>query len=351
VLEEDRDVIGAFAKLDAELGDRARVTLAGRYDDYNDVGGLFSGQLMGGFDLSDAVHLRASAATGVRVARLAQSFFAKSVTVFDAQGVAGESGIFQAGSEAARALGGGDLKEESFLSFEAGVVARPLEALQVSLDLYRIEIDDQVVITETLAGDDVVGLLEAAGVSGVASVAYLMNGVDTRTQGLNLNAAYTLESGYGRFRISLAGNVNDLKVTSVAADPPELAALGISRFSDVARTRLEDGTPDSNAIFTVDWQREKFNGVLRATRYGKVTDASRNFDLNAETILDVAFAYQATPVVKLTLGVNNLLDRQPDTFNATADSSVFDLIYPYSNFTPWGTNGRFLYLRMNADFR
>ena len=124
-------------------------------------------------------------------------------------------------------------------------------------------------------------------------------------------------------------------------------ALGVSRFPDAGERRLEQGVPDSKAILSVDWQREKFSALLRATNYGKAADASADFELDSQLILDLSIAYQATPRVALALGANNLLDSLPDTLDEQS-GTAFDQIYPFSRFSPYGMSGRFLFLRMHA---
>jgi hypothetical protein len=82
----------------------------------------------------------------------------------------------------------------------------------------------------------------------------------------------------------------------------------------------------------------------------EMTGASAGFRLDPEVLIDLAVDYQAMPRIELTPGTNNALDTQPDAFELSPTSSAFYQIHPYSHYTPYGTNGRLIYLRVNAAF-
>jgi iron complex outermembrane receptor protein len=349
-LEQDRDVYSLFAKVDANLGERTRLSATARYDDYDDVGGIFGGRLAGSFQLSPKIALRASAAMGAKAPELSQGNYEKTVTVFDT-GSAAEAGYFPADSDVALALGGSELSEEEFVSFDAGVTLELVPSLMLSADFYRIEVDDAVVLTDNLAGDALVGVLGDAGVNDVARAAFFLNGVDTRAQGVNLSARYPLETRYGDLTFSLDANFNDNKVSNVDEEPADLVAAGLARLPDTVSTRLEDGRPESRTNFTVDWQRKRLGMRMDLLHYGKTTDATAGFKLDSDIVLNLSARYQATPRVALDFGAHNILDAYPDPYDLEADDATdFDRIYPFSRYSPYGINGRLVYLRASVRF-
>jgi iron complex outermembrane receptor protein len=349
-LEQDRDVYSVFAKVDADLSERTRLSATARYDDYDDVGGIFGGRLAGNFQLTPAIALRASAAMGAKAPELSQGNYEKTVTVFDT-GAPAEAGNFPSDSDVALALGGGSLTEEEFVSFDAGITLEPLPSLILSADFYRIEVDDAVVLTDTLAGDALVGVLDDAGVNDVARAAFFLNGADTRAQGVNLAARYPLQTRYGQITFSLNANFNENKVTNVDEEPAELAAAGLARLPEPVSTRLEDGRPESRTNLTVDWQRERLGMRMDLMHYGKTTDATAGFELDSDIVLNLSARYQATPRVALDFGAHNILDALPDPYDLEADDATdFDRIYPFSRYSPYGINGRLVYLRASVRF-
>jgi iron complex outermembrane receptor protein len=212
-------------------------------------------------------------------------------------------------------------------------------------------VDDAVVLTDNLAGDALVGVLGDAGVNDVARAAFFLNGVDTRAQGVNLSARYPLETRYGDLTFSLDANFNDNKVSNVDEEPADLVAAGLARLPDTVSTRLEDGRPESRTNFTVDWQRKRLGMRMDLLHYGKTTDATAGFKLDSDIVLNLSARYQATPRVALDFGAHNILDAYPDPYDLEADDATdFDRIYPFSRYSPYGINGRLVYLRASVRF-
>ncbi len=221
----------------------------------------------------------------------------------------------------------------------------------LSADFYRIEVDDAVVLTDNLAGDALVGVLGDAGVNDVARAAFFLNGVDTRAQGVNVSARYPLQTRYGAITFSLDANFNENKVSNVDEEPAELIAAGLARLPDTVATRLEDGRPESRTNFTVDWQRKRLGMRMDLLHYGKTTDATAGFQLDSDIVLNLSARYQATPRVALDFGAHNILDAYPDPYDLEADDATdFDRIYPFSRYSPYGINGRLVYLRASVRF-
>jgi iron complex outermembrane receptor protein len=90
---------------------------------------------------------------------------------------------------------------------------------------------------------------------------------------------------------------------------------------------------------------------LRATRYGDVlspgTTASADFVLTAKTLVDLEARYEVNESVKVALGADNILDKYPDglppSLNTTGATS-------FSNYSPFGRSGRFIYARVTVGF-
>jgi iron complex outermembrane receptor protein len=91
--------------------------------------------------------------------------------------------------------------------------------------------------------------------------------------------------------------------------------------------------------------------TARATRYGEVlapgTTAAFDFELSAKTIVDLEARYSLTPKLTLALGADNLFDQYSETLppalNTTSNT-------PFSNYTPFGNSGRYVYARATYSF-
>jgi iron complex outermembrane receptor protein len=91
------------------------------------------------------------------------------------------------------------------------------------------------------------------------------------------------------------------------------------------------------------------------TSYGTPTNGSLDQTFSPRWITDVAGSYTLLRGLRLSVGVDNLADIYPDRNNnpgnyiteSTGGNANFG-IFPYSGITPFGFNGRFVYVRMSA---
>ncbi|WP_430283627.1 TonB-dependent receptor domain-containing protein, partial [Pseudoalteromonas sp.] len=276
-------------------------------------------------------------------------------TVFE-NGVPNEVGLFPVDEPAAQALGARDLDAEESVNMTAGFIFTQ-GGFSLTLDAYRIEIDDRIVLSENLSGPEVEAILAEAGEVNTQRVRYFTNAIDSRTQGVDIVATYSLGlENYGDLRLSAAVNFNDTEVTHVKENPPELEALGDSYeyFSRREITRFEKGTPADKWNLSATWDYENFQTTLRATRYGEVVDTASSEDgdevLDAKWIADLEVAYRPDEQWKFALGANNLFDQYPQDTVSNIGYSDFNQIFPYSGFAPYSLDGRFIYGNITYSF-
>jgi len=156
----------------------------------------------------------------------------------------------------------------------------------------------------------------------------------------------------GRFDFTLVGNWNDTNVTSVpqteeldALDPPP------PLFARVNVLTLEEGTPRDKLGAIVNWQLDRWGATARLTRYGAALDPgtseSLDFRLGAKTLVDLEARAEITSRLRFALGAENLFDEYPDAFPAARNSTGNA---PFSNYSPFGRSGRYLYGRVSFGF-
>ncbi|HKK23060.1 MAG TPA: TonB-dependent receptor, partial [Pseudohaliea sp.] len=358
-VEGDRDNISVYVDLDADVTARWNVAVAARYEDYSDFGSTVTGKFATRYELADGFALRGSIATGFRAPSLAQQNFTSVATVF-VDAVPTETGTFRPDSDVARALGSPGLEEETSISYSAGFSWQPLDGLSVTVDYFHIEIDDRIVLSENLSGEGIEQLLAGTGAN---RARFFLNGIDSETSGFDIVANYDLNLGdWGRMALNGGYNYTDNEVTDVLAPPPELASVGVTEDNLFARrevARFEDGGPEDKINLGATWYYNDLSVDLRMTRFGETIDpgatAETDEKLDAQWITDLEVAYDITQNISLALGANNLFDVYPDDtvsndLAAGLVPSTFDRIFPYSGFSPFGFNGRFLYGRLAVQF-
>ncbi|WP_117318479.1 TonB-dependent receptor plug domain-containing protein [Chromatocurvus halotolerans] len=358
-VDASRDNISLYLDIDADVTSRWNVAVAGRFEDYSDFGSTFNGKFATRYEIVEGFALRASTSTGFRAPSLAQQSFTSIATVF-VDAVPTETGTFRPDSDVARALGSPGLEEETSISFSGGFSWQPLDGLSVTADYFYIEIDDRIVLSENLSGPGIEQLLAGTGAN---RARFFLNGIDSETSGFDVVATYNLELGeWGSLRLNGGYNYTDNEVTRVLPPPEELAQVGVTEDNLFARrevTRFEDGGPEDKINLGGAWYYDDLTVDLRFTRFGETLDpgTSAEFDekLDAQWITDLEVAYSFTRNISAAVGANNLFDVYPDDtvsndLAAGLTPTTFDRIFPYSGFSPFGFNGRFLYGRVAVQF-
>jgi iron complex outermembrane receptor protein len=363
-IDASRDSFAGYLELDADISDIFNVQVAGRYEHFSDFGDTVNGKIAARLEPVSGLALRGSISTGFRAPGMAQQFFSTTST----NNVAGvgliEIGTFPVGSPIAVALGAQPLDPEKSVNIGGGIAFNMISGFSLTVDYYRIKIKDRITLTENLQGADVVAILQAAGVAGT-SARFFVNGIDTRTQGLDIVGSYRLpDFGAGRFTLTAGYNINDTKITGRRT----FSGFTAQRlFARPESFRLTDGQPSNKFNAGIDWEAGPAGMTLRANRYGKVFLPGPSLDitipmgaapgdvtLSPKWIVDLEFRFRPVQPVQLAVGANNLLDEYPDRLPfGTVNGFNFGLnnsFLPYSSQSPFGFSGRFVYGRLSVDF-
>jgi len=369
-----RHNLSAYLELDAEVSDALSVQMAGRYEDYSDFGSDWNGKLAARFEPIYGIALRGAVATGFRAPSLQQQFYASSATN-NVGGVLLETVTLPVDNPIALALGATPLQAETSLSYSAGLVFDALAGLSVTIDAYQIDIDDRIVVTDNVVADRSAGagdpgrtiaqILDGAGFTSTNAARFFVNGVDTRTKGLDAVATYRYDIGRGQLAATAAFNYNETTIKRVLAAPGPLADIsGLVLFGRQESLRLTDGQPRTKINLALDYEQDGIGLTLRANRYGKVlaagADAFTDVRLEAKWVADLELRARLAERLDLAIGANNLFDVYPTVSPtgfgvdpATGAERAYpatNYVAPWSNFSPFGFNGRFLYARVALDF-
>ncbi|WP_374570066.1 TonB-dependent receptor plug domain-containing protein [Phenylobacterium sp.] len=350
-VDKDRTAVSAYVDLEANLTDALLASAAVRGESYSDFGETLTGKIALRYDFTPAFALRGSIQNGFRAPSLQQQYFATTSTNF-INGVPFDITTFPATDPVAAALGAKPLDPEKSVNYSLGAVIR-LGRVNVTIDGYRIEIKDRIVLSENLTQTNVRDYLTSLGFVGIGGGRFFINGVDTTTNGVDIVANFKLDTEQaGQFAFTLGANFNDTKVDKVPETAP-LAALSPSPelFGRVNILTFEKGTPDSKLTGSVDWKRGPFGATLRATRYGEVlspgTTAATDFTLKAKTVVDLEGRWDVIDHVQLALGADNIFDEYPDAYPASLNSTSNT---PFSNYSPFGRSGRYVYGRLSVNW-
>ena len=368
-IDTDRNNLALYADVEGNLTEQLSLGAAIRAEDYSDFGQTTSGKLSGRFAFTDSVALRATASTGFRAPNLQQQFYSTTSTNF-INGQPFDIRTFPVTSPVARALGAQKLQAEETQNLSLGLVFTPIDNLSVTLDAYRIQIEDRIVLSENLTGTGVTAFLAARGFAGVTGGRYFTNAVDTTTEGADLIGRYQFDApgDWGQLTSTVGYNYNKTEIDRIQDNPPQLAAAGLAlqRIGRVEIGRITEAPPRSKLILGQDWYLGDYSVRFNATRYGTYDLRSANplqdESFKAEWVVDLSAGYQWRNF-NFTLGAENLNNNFPQRLrkilltdsNGFVSSSPLDNsfagILPYARGeAPFGFNGRFYYAKANFSY-
>ena len=355
-VDEDRNNVGVYVDLEGEVFENFTASAAVRYENYSDFGDNVSGKIAARYDFTPSFAIRGAVSNGFRAPSLQQQYFTQTAILYISN-VPYETGTFPSVSPVGLALGGTPLEAETSTNYSLGLVWRK-GAFELTADAYRIDIQDRIILSETLTGSataavgtnarTIFDLLQPYGAS---AARFFINGVDTETTGLDVVARYRVESEVGRLDFTLAGNVNEFDVTKTPETRSGVLPTPVSLFARQATLRFEEGTPPWKVSFQTDVTRGALGGTFRLTGYGDVlapgaTEAT-DLTIEAAPIVDVEARYTLNDRVTLAVGADNLLDHYPTQIQRANNTSG---AFPFSNFSPYGFNGRYLYGRIALNW-
>ncbi len=348
----DRHNYALYAGLEADFTDKFSAGITGRYEDYSDFGDKTSGKLSARYAFTDKVALRATVSNGFRAPSLAQQSY-QVITSNYANGVFVESGTFPATSVVARALGSTPLQAESSNSYSLGLVLQPAERLYLTVDAFQIDIDDRIILSSTIATNAATNaLLTSLGINNVTAFRYFTNAVDTRTRGVDVVGSYNIPLATSALDLTASYSYNETEVKRLAPSPAVLTSLGLTNPL-VGRDeigRLEDAFPRDKAILGGTWTSAKWTLGLNATRYGtftvRQTNPAQDQTYDPQWVVDVSASFKPSEQWTLTLGADNVLDSHPDRVEPTFTGVNAWGQMPYSNYSPAGFNGAYVYARV-----
>ncbi|WP_295910320.1 TonB-dependent receptor [uncultured Xanthomonas sp.] len=352
-----RNVASVYASVSSQFGDKLSTDLAARYEHYQDFGGELTGKLAARYEFVPAFALRGAISNNFRAPSLSQIGYEASSTGYNANGQLLQGRLLSVDNPIAQALGARTLQPEKSRNYSLGFTSRVGSHFDLSLDLFQIDIDKRIALSESIDGDALTDFVaQRFGITGLQSASFFVNAADTRTRGAELVSNWRQALGQGQLQLTGTWSYAKTELENVVATPAQLLALNPDYvlFGVEERNTLTEATPRTRAQLAANWSDARWSLQTRVTRYGSAT---RVFDFgggfapeqtySAKWQLDAEVEYHLTPQWSVALGGQNLTD-------AYADRSKPDIAYfgnlPYDVLSPIGSNGAYYYGRVRYTF-
>ena len=332
---------------DVEFRGAARdwvIGTAARFERFADFGGTLNGKLSGRVPLSERVALRGSLGTGFRAPTPGQqNAFNVSTHYVSALDDLVNNGTIPSTSAVARLRGGQPLTPERSVHASVGAVAGG-GPFTLTADLFRIDLSDRLTLSRLFALDAMeTDHLLAEGIASARNLAnfrFFTNDLKTRTQGLDVVAAWIPPALGGATTVSVLFSYTDTAVTDF--NP---ALLNPDQLADRIQL-LEEALPDTRWNVTIDQAIGRGTLLGRLSYYGGWFDRRNARRYGGKPIVDLEAAWPVSDAVTLSIGSRNVLNTFPDE---SPNPGSLGNRYPPS--TPFGFNGGYYYMRLNYGWQ
>lgn len=358
-VNKSRSNFSLYTDAELDVTEAWMVSGAVRYENYSDFGSTVNGKLASRLKLTDKINLRGSVSTGFRAPSLAQIYYNLRFTNFSSGG-ATEVLLAPNDSEITRAFGIQKLNEEKAVNASLGFTAS-FGDFTATVDGYLINVKDRIVLT---------GYFDASQLgTNVDKAQFFVNGVDTKTTGLDLVFSWKKSFNENRVSATLVGNINDMKIDKVKNGNLDEKTF----FGERDRAFLLASAPPNKFGLNLNYGRKWFDAGLAFTRFSEVklldyqmsdlttedfrTSPDQTEDqlyaiqkkaatdtYGAKIVTDLTLGFKLSKSTKISIGANNLLNIYPDQQDDWVEAGG------YWDAVQMGFNGAYYYARLGFNF-
>jgi len=332
----DRRNTAVYVDGEWEPTDSLLLGAAVRFEDFQDFGTTTNYKVAANWRITDNFGVRGTASTGFKAPTPGQSNAYNVSTEFDL--VAQElvnNGTVPSTTAVAQLRGGRPLEPEESTNFTLGTFFN-VGNLDITVDFFKVDVEDRLNLSQNfqLTQEEIDDLIEEGITSAgnLQNFRFFVNDFDTETEGFDIVATYPLEWSNASTDISLAFNNTTTKV----------ASFNPVTIDDTRILQIEKGLPETRWNLQANhfWGNWRFLG--RVSYYDDWYDSEDGEFYSGKSILDLEAAYTWRENTTIVLGMQNALDETPDE-NPGAAAGVGN---KYSQYSPFGFNGGFWYLRL-----
>lgn len=302
-----RDNYAAYADVEHDVSDRFFMQYAVRFEDFSDFGSTFNWKVAGRYNLSDMVTLRGAVSTGFHAPTPGQANVRTTITTFDGTtGLQVEEGLVPPTSATALAVGGAPLQEEKSVNYSLGGSVQFDDLTTLTVDLYRIEVDDRIYRT---------GDIPVPGAPG-ASISFYTNAIDMVSKGIDVVLATgVLWSDTVNTNISAALSYNKVDIVG------QRQIGGVTPVGNSIVEDIENNYPNLRFVTTTQtYIGAKWDVMMRANFYGSHFDergtigaaVNPSAKIGATLYFDMELGYQFNENLRIVAGAANIFDTYVD---------------------------------------
>ena len=341
-VDGDRNRSMIFTEVNVPVSENVEMQLALRSENYSDVGSTTNPKIGIRYQPSPTMLFRGSVGTGFRAPSLAELYIGESVDLpflIDGANAPAQYPVVYSGNP--------DLEPETSTSLYLGGVFEPASGLEIGIDYWRFDHKDVIDNNAQLILDNessYPGQVIRSGALPTDPIevifADFINIAEQKTDGIDLDVSYAWKTKMGSIRLKEAMTqlLNFKRKVSSGRSFESLA--GEYRYPKLRSktTLILDRSSYSTSLSAnyIGGYRDKFYG-----RFNPNLGAIDTHTVDAYLTYDLQFIYHIGNDSSVTLGVDNLIDKEPPFSNSEEAG------YDFATHDP---RGRFFYAKYSAEF-
>ncbi|MYD80473.1 MAG: TonB-dependent receptor [Gammaproteobacteria bacterium] len=347
-VDESRSSYALWVDAEQEFTSNILSSLAVRYESYEDFGQTLDFKFATRIEYTPNFSVRGAFSTGFRaptagqanIRNVSTNFLISPICAVPNEPCLTDEVTLSPTDPLSELKGGEVLQPVRSRNLTSGITYNKA-GFDIEFEYFRIDVDDRIARTSPIPVTPAdIATLEARGQTvdqNLSAISFYTNDFDTRTEGLELNIARSVNWGRVQSNFNLVANYT---VTTVEHFNPDIINSQRVRELEEAIPRLRytiAGTHQFGRMWT---------GMTRVRYYGEfwephVFSDVFPIDVEAAALLDVEISFTPDEQTALVIGFENLLDTYP---TENPYSGVVGAQYPITS--PFGFNGALGYFRM-----
>ena len=273
--------IGAYLDLGFDISKSIYLGITGRTEHYRDFGSASVGKFSARYILpNEKLVIRASLSNGFRAPTLAQQYLSLNQSSYGNTNTAVK--LANSSSSELAILQIPKLKAEKSINLTGGIGFYPNPNITLTLDYYYIDIKDRIVyshdVNKPLNRDSNPELYDLMDKVGLPNISFFINGVHTKTSGVDLVASYrNITVGSQVLNLNVAGNFTIYnKLIGVPKVPEPIKNAGVKIFTATEEALMLTSRPKFKFIVGGDLVFRKWSLNLNNTIFGPTYYSNKN---------------------------------------------------------------------------
>ncbi|HMR82650.1 MAG TPA: TonB-dependent receptor, partial [Niabella sp.] len=353
-----RNNVAAFADVELDITEKWMIAGSARFENYSDFGANVSGKIATLYKVTPGLFLRSSVNRGFRAPSLQQVYNSATSTLVQA-GQIRYTKQYGSDDPFLSEIGISYPRPEIATSFNAGFTFKAGKFYWTT-DAYLVRVNDKIIISEALAVNNVQALKDKLEGTGIQSISFFTNHVNTITKGIDVATGYHWNFGGNQvLSLNIAATLNHTEVRDIKNTPEEIQSgtqAKVAIIDTINIALIETAQPRQKVILNIHYLNGKFQAQARATYFGKVAAWERSGgqhvvqEFGGKTLIDASLSYLLFKKLQFTIGANNLSNVYPDRVLNTL-SAYGSGQSPFNrNVNQFGFSGAYYYTGLTLNF-